>query len=318
MDTKTPPSPQPGPDSQPGQTSAMPAAERSLGAAQRMSTLVEMLFEHNPDCIMYSDDKGNLLLNQAAKSLQSKSAPLPTDMSEMAQWSRSYGIFLPDGKTPFPPEDYPLTRALIKREVVLEQELILKNPEHPSGQWLSASATPLPNGQAFCVYRDITERKRLEEALAQRNAELAAQMVENSELIERLRLSVDELSTPVLELWDDVLALPVVGVVDTVRSSRMMEKALSEVVSRRCRFVIIDLTGVDVIDTSTADRFIKLARAIELLGADCVISGVQPAVAQTMTDLGVSFRGLVTQRNLKRALDFCIGKKQQEVRRAGA
>src|SRR5262249_52282200 len=164
--------------------------------------------------------------------------------------------------------------------------------------WLSVSASPLPNGCAVAVFRDITERKQLEASLAERNAELDRQMHENLDLIERLRLAVDELSTPVLELWEDVLALPVIGVVDTVRSTRMMEKALSEVTSRRCRFVILDLTGVDVIDTSTADRFIRLARSIELLGADCVISGVQPAVAQTLTDLGVSFRGLTTQRNL--------------------
>ena len=62
----------------------------------------------------------------------------------------------------------------------------------------------------------------------------------------------------------------------------------------------------------------KLARAIELLGAECVISGVQPAVAQTLTDLGVSFRGLTTQRNLKRALDFCMARRQLEPRRASA
>jgi rsbT co-antagonist protein RsbR len=224
---------------------------------------------------------------------------------------------MPDGKTPHPTETLPLVRAL-HGETVREYELVCRNPTTPAGIHLSVSASPLPEGGALCVFRDVSERKRLEEDLAKRNNELAQQMRENAELIERLRLAVEELSTPVLELWDDVLALPVVGVVDTVRSSRMTEKVLAEVVARRCRFVIVDVTGVDFIDTSTADRFLKLARSVEMLGAECIISGVQPAVAQTLVELGVSFRGLVTQRNLKRALDFCIGKKAEGSRRASA
>jgi rsbT co-antagonist protein RsbR len=132
------------------------------------------------------------------------------------------------------------------------------------------------------------------------------------------RLAVDELSTPVLELGNNILALPVVGVVDMARSARMMEKVLAEVVARRCRFVIIDVTGVEVIDTGTADRFLHIARAIELLGAECIISGVQPAVAHTLTNLGVGFRGLVTRRNLKHALDFCVAREKQVNRRGTA
>ena len=68
----------------------------------------------------------------------------------------------------------------------------------------------------------------------------------------------------------------------------------------------------------TADRFIRIAHSIELLGAECVISGVQPAVAQTLTDLGVSFRGLVTKRNLKRALDYCISRQPQQAGHRGS
>jgi rsbT co-antagonist protein RsbR len=69
--------------------------------------------------------------------------------------------------------------------------------------------------------------------------------------------------------------------------------------------VVVDLTGVDIIDTATADRFVKLARAVELLGARCLVSGLQPAVAQTLVELGVQFAGLSTQRNLRHALEAC-------------
>jgi rsbT co-antagonist protein RsbR len=280
-----------------------------------MRGMLEMLFEGNPDGVCYSDGQGNIVMNKAAQELMDFGQRV-NDMA-MNSWAESFGLFLNDGKTLYPTEELPLARALLRRESVRDVELICKLPSRKEPMYLQASATPLPNGNAIAVFRDITERKKLEQDLEQRNQELALQMRENNELIERLRLAVDELSTPVLELWDDILALPVIGVVDTVRSARMMEKVLAEVVTRRCRAVILDVTGVDVIDTSTADRFIRIAQSIELLGAECVISGVQPAVAQTLTDLGVSFRGLVTRRNLKRALDYCISRHPQPVNHRG-
>lgn len=283
---------------------------------EKLRAMLGILFDSNPDGVCISDAAGNLLTNPVGSTML-PAQPQDGQAVDPTAWAQTFGLFLPDRKTPHPMETLPLVRAL-RGELVRDYELFCKSPGMPSGIWLSVTASPLPNGSALAVFRDVSERKRLEEDLAERNAELGRQMNENRELIERLRLAIDELSTPVLELWDDVLALPIVGVVDTVRSTRMMDKALSEVVNRRCRFVIIDITGVDVVDTSTADRFMKLARAIELLGAECVISGVQPAVAQTLTELGVSFRGLTTQRNLKRALDFCMARRQQETRRASA
>jgi rsbT co-antagonist protein RsbR len=279
-----------------------------------MRAMLGILFEGNPDGICFSDSRGTMIMNEAARQMNGLGQTGP-DTDGPGSWTAKYGCYLPDGITPHPTETLPLVRAL-HGETLRDYEMIMKTPAKPEGIWIAVTATPLPGGQAMCVVRDITERKMLERDLEQRNAELARQMRENEDLIERLRLAVDELSTPVLELWDDVLALPVIGVVDTVRSARMMEKILAEAVSRRCRAVILDLTGVDVIDTGTADRFIRIARSIELLGADCVISGVQPAVAQTLTDLGVSFRGLSMQRNLKRALDFCMSRHPQVFRRS--
>lgn len=295
---------------------ATPSANSADGELERLRGMLSMLYENNPDGVCYCDSSGALFMNPAAQRILNTSQTEPT-IGGVDTWTETFGIFLPDGKTPFPTEELPLTRAMMKGEVVRDAEILVKNPRLPKPIWVIASAAPIGNNQGIGVFRDITERKQLEQDLEQRNQELAVQMRENTDLIERLRLAVDELSTPVLELWDDILALPVVGVVDTVRSSRMMEKILSEVVARRCRAVILDVTGVDVIDTSTADRFIRIAHSIELLGAECVISGVQPAVAQTLTDLGVSFRGLVTKRNLKRALDYCISRQPQQAGHRG-
>src|SRR5690606_547126 len=126
------------------------------------------------------------------------------------------------------------------------------------GMFLSADASPIPGGGAVLVMTDVTEKREMAEQLERRNAELAAREEDNRELIARLRVAVEELSTPVLEIWEDVLALPVVGVVDTQRSAQMTERLLAEIVRSRSRHVIVDLTGVDVIDTSTADRFLQL------------------------------------------------------------
>ncbi len=123
-----------------------------------------------------------------------------------------------------------------------------------------------------------------------------------SELVERLRIAVDDLSTPVLEVWDDVLALPIVGLVDSSRASQIMERLLDEIVAKQATFVIIDVTGVEVIDSRTAEHFTKLVKAVELIGARCVLTGIRPAVGQTLLDLGLELGNVRTLRNLKHAL----------------
>ena len=85
-----------------------------------------------------------------------------------------------------------------------------------------------------------------------------------------------------------------------------MDRLLGEVVRRRSRFVIIDITGVELVDTSTADHFIKLVRAVELLGARCMLTGIGPAVAQTLVLLGVDLRALTTLQNLSQGLKECL------------
>jgi PAS domain S-box-containing protein len=154
--------------------------------------------------------------------------------------------------------------------------------------------------------KEIERSKALEVDLAQRNEELAARAEEHVQLVERLRLAVDELSTPVLEVWKNVLVMPIVGVIDTERSAQMTERLLAALTEHACHYVIVDVTGVATVDTSTADRLIKMARAVELLGAQCIISGIQPSVAQTLVALGVDFTSLLTQRNLKHALELCL------------
>ena len=127
------------------------------------------------------------------------------------------------------------------------------------------------------------------------NRELEAKL----ETIELQQMAIRALATPIIEVWQGVLCLPVVGIVDSQRSAEMTEKLLDTIVQTQAETAIIDITGIDVMDTKTADHFIKMAKAIRLLGAHCILSGINPAIAQTLTHIGVDLAGLRTVRNLR-------------------
>lgn len=114
--------------------------------------------------------------------------------------------------------------------------------------------------------------------------------------------AIARLSTPIIQVWDQVLCLPIVGVVDSKRAAEMMETLLNQVVETQCRAVIVDVTGVDVVDTQTADHFIKMIRAASLLGVKCMITGIKPQIAQTITQIGVDLSGIQTLKNLEAGL----------------
>lgn len=142
--------------------------------------------------------------------------------------------------------------------------------------------------------------------LGQTLNETVAEIREQMETIERQQYAIQELSTPILQLWDEVLAMPIIGLVDTRRSADIMERMLSEVVRQQSRFVILDITGVEVVDTRTADYFIKVIKAAELLGTQCFLTGIQPAVAQTLVEIGVDLSSIRTLRNLQEGLKECL------------
>ncbi len=115
-----------------------------------------------------------------------------------------------------------------------------------------------------------------------------------------------ELSAPVIEVWDQVLVLPLVGTMDTRRAQEVSESLLPAVVEKRARVVIIDITGLPVMDTSTAHHLFNAARAVELLGATTIITGVRPAIAQTIVGLGLETSALRTQARLADGLRVAL------------
>ena len=148
----------------------------------------------------------------------------------------------------------------------------------------------------------IDSTRRNLEVVGEKNKQLAAQL----DTIEQQRRAIQELSTPILQLWEGVLVLPVIGFVDSGRSQQMMERLLEEIVERQARHVIIDVTGVAVMDTQTADYFTKIFNSVRLLGAHCLLTGIRPAVAQTLVHIGVQLDQVTTRRNLQQGLQECL------------
>ena len=125
-------------------------------------------------------------------------------------------------------------------------------------------------------------------------------------VIKRQQEELLELSTPVVKLWDGVLALPMIGTLDSQRTQVVMESLLQRIVDTGSEIAIIDITGVPTVDTLVAQHLLKTVTAIRLMGADCIISGVRPQIAQTIVHLGLDLQGVVTKANLADALKLAL------------
>jgi rsbT co-antagonist protein RsbR len=130
--------------------------------------------------------------------------------------------------------------------------------------------------------------------------------------IERQRIAIRELSVPIIDVWDDVITLPLVGAIDSQRANEMTEKLLQRISERGADYVLIDLTGVDIVDTMTAAHLVRLTHAAKLLGARCVLTGVRPEVARTLVEIGVHLGGLMTLRTLRDGLRACLALRQSD------
>ena len=126
------------------------------------------------------------------------------------------------------------------------------------------------------------------------------------DVISRQQQEMLELSTPVVKLWDGVLALPMIGTLDSARTQIVMESLLQRIVETGSEIAIIDITGVPTVDTLVAQHLLKTVTAIRLMGADCIISGVRPQIAQTIVHLGVDLQGVTTKASLADALSLAL------------
>jgi rsbT co-antagonist protein RsbR len=128
------------------------------------------------------------------------------------------------------------------------------------------------------------------------------------EVISRQQQELLELSTPVVQLWDGILALPLIGTLDSARTQVVMQNLLDAIVKTRSDFAIIDITGVPVVDTLVAQHLLKTVAAARLMGAECMISGIRPQIAQTIIHLGVDLSDVITKATLADAFRLTLGR----------
>ena len=138
------------------------------------------------------------------------------------------------------------------------------------------------------------------------------------EVIARQQEEMMELSTPVVQLWDGVLALPLIGTLDSARTQVVMENLLQKIVETGAGIAIIDITGVPTVDTLVAQHLLKTVSAARLMGAECIISGIRPQIAQTIVHLGVELHGIVTKGTLADAFGVALQRNQLAVVRSDA
>lgn len=132
------------------------------------------------------------------------------------------------------------------------------------------------------------------------------ELEEQLSTIEKQRAAIKELSTPMIEVWAGVLCVPIVGVIDSSRAAEMTMALLTAVVEKKVRFTIIDITGIEAMDTRATDHFLRMARSVRLLGAECVLSGINPNVARSIIHMGVELSGIQTYRSLRDALQHHV------------
>ena len=206
--------------------------------------------------------------------------------------------------------------------------------------WFRAHARPFDRAEdghiatVLMVTYDVTETKIAEEALLVMNEELdelVAQRTASLEQVNRqLRDEVErrvqladkaehraqlirQLSSPILQVWQDVLAVPIIGALDAERATIVQDALLKAISQSGVRFAILDLTGVGAMDVATAEHIGRLVAAVKLLGSEMVICGIGPGVARVMIELGVSLEG-VKVKNLRDALQYCLMRRRIERR----
>ena len=143
-------------------------------------------------------------------------------------------------------------------------------------------------------------------------------MTTREELISRQQQELLELSTPVVKLWDGILALPIIGTLDSARTQVVMEELLQTVVATNSKFAIIDITGVPTVDTLVAQHLLKTITAARLMGAECIISGVRPQIAQTIVHLGINLEDVITKAKLSDAFALALQRSGRGVFRLSA
>jgi rsbT co-antagonist protein RsbR len=169
---------------------------------------------------------------------------------------------------------------------------------------LFAALTPKVGGDPKVLLELVTSLTAQVDTMAQWTAD--AYQRTREDIITRQQHELLELSTPVIKMWDGILAVPMIGTLDSNRTQLVMEALLQRIVETEASIAIIDITGVPTVDTLVAQHLLKTVTAIRLMGADCIISGIRPQIAQTIVHLGIDLQSVTSKATLADALELAM------------
>jgi PAS domain S-box-containing protein len=268
---------------------------RAEDELQKQREFLSALLDNLAEGIVACNAEGVLtLFNRATREFHG----LPEEQLPAAEWAEHYDLYQADGQTRMETADIPLFLALAGQHV-RDVEMVIA-PKGRAARTLLANGQPIIDSEgrklgAVVAMHDITERKHAEEE--------RARLVLDRAMREQM---LEELSTPLVPVWRDVLVLPIIGSLDTERMERATGAALREVTRTRARACIIDITGARIIDSHAVARLSNLVSALKLIGAEALVTGVGAHAAHSLVTLGLDLQGMRTHRTHAEALASII------------
>lgn len=258
-----------------------------------------------------SEDEGKLLAAWMAEVGGSDPTARPVEQSEALELLQLIRAVLRDGADPGAVESPAWSSVRQSVESLSRSRAARGQSAGDTSRFVLALKKPLFEalqrqlaGDASALAESLWAATLLVDKLAERTVSTFQHTRE--EIITRQQAELLELSTPVIKLWEGVLAVPMIGILDSNRTQIVMETLLQKIVETESGLAIIDITGVPTVDTLVAQHLLKTVSAIRLMGADCIISGIRPQIAQTIVHLGIDLQGITTKATLADALAMAL------------
>lgn len=268
------------------------ACRKEIEKIKFKGNLLDSLLEHIPDRIYFKDSKSRFLDVSSSKAEG-------TGLSRKDFVGKTDFDFFSEEEAKVMREDE--KKTMESGEPVIDKVQKLELPDG-SEKWFSMTKVPFFDNKGnvmgtLGISRDVTRLKTLE--------------LEKAKKIEAQQEELAVLSTPVIDIWEGVLTVPLLGVLDSERASRIAEALLAQIVEKRAVTAIMDISGISAVDSAVADLLIRTAKAVRLVGAEAILTGVGVEVAQTIADLGIDMEGLKTMATLRDGLKYAINRKKK-------
>lgn len=266
--------------------------QAEAGALRRWRQLRDAVESISDGFALYDADDRLVFCNQRYKEIYAESADLMVP-------GRSFEEILTIGAQR---GQYPAAvgreEEWVRDRLARHQRLETVEQQLPGGRWLRAADRRTTDGGIVGIRTDITDLKLAEQLRRERE--------QQEQTIQAQDALLAELSTPLLRITERALVMPLIGNIDSVRAMRIVESLLQAVDAQRADLVILDITGVPIVDTQVANVLIQSARAVRLLGASLVLTGIHPDVAQTLITLGIDLSDIVTRADLQAGVRYAL------------